>query len=36
MSFFDDLKTSLEEAVDIKSGLKAPTRVTHYLSLIHI
>ena len=30
MSFFDDLKTSLEEAVDIKNGLKAPARVTHY------
>ncbi|ANC39896.1 MAG: NadS family protein [Hafnia alvei] len=30
MSFFDDLKTSLEEAVDIKSGLKNPARVTRY------
>lgn len=30
MSFFDDLKTSLEEAVDIKNGLKAPARVTRY------
>ncbi|MBN3254837.1 helix-turn-helix domain-containing protein [Pectobacterium brasiliense] len=30
MSFFDDLKTSLEEAVDIKNGVKAPTRVTRY------
>lgn len=30
MSFFDDLKTSLEEAVDIKSGLKNPVRVTRY------
>ncbi len=30
MSFFDDLKTSLEEAVDIKNGVKVPARVTHY------
>ncbi|MDN6019458.1 MAG: helix-turn-helix domain-containing protein [Enterobacterales bacterium] len=30
MSFFDDLKTSLEEAVDIKNGLKTPARVTRY------
>lgn len=30
MSFFDELKTSLEEAVEIKQGLKKP------LSLIHI
>ncbi|KIC99357.2 MAG: NadS family protein [Hafnia sp.] len=30
MSFFDDLKTSLEEAVDIKNGLKNPARVTRY------
>ncbi|TBL94104.1 NadS family protein [Hafnia alvei] len=30
MSFFDDLKTSIEEAVDIKSGLKNPARVTRY------
>lgn len=30
MSFFDDLKTSLEEAVDIKNGVKAPANVTRY------
>ncbi|MEL4015117.1 NadS family protein [Dryocola clanedunensis] len=30
MSFFDDLKTSLEEAVDIKNGIKEPARVTRY------
>lgn len=30
MSFFNDLKTSLEEAVDIKNGLKTPARVSHY------
>lgn len=30
MSFFDDLKTSLEEAVDIKNGIKAPANVTRY------
>ncbi|WP_445495135.1 NadS family protein [Photorhabdus sp. SF281] len=30
MSFFDDLKASLEEAVDIKNGVKAPERVTRY------
>ncbi|MGU5252779.1 transcriptional regulator, partial [Escherichia coli] len=30
MSFFDELKTSLEEAVEIKQGLKEPARVTHY------
>lgn len=30
MSFFDDLKTSLEEAVDIKNGIKAPASVTRY------
>ena len=28
MSFFDELKTSLEEAVEIKQGLKKPARVT--------
>lgn len=28
MNFFDELKTSLEEAVDIKNGTKAPARVT--------
>ncbi|HCN97019.1 MAG: NadS family protein [Leclercia adecarboxylata] len=30
MNFFDELKTSLEEAVDIKNGTKAPARVTRY------
>ena len=30
MSFFDELKTSLEEAVAIKQGLKEPARVTRY------
>ncbi|HKM97425.1 MAG TPA: NadS family protein [Buttiauxella sp.] len=30
MSFFDDLKTSLEEAVDIKNGAKASASVTRY------
>ncbi|WP_421506173.1 NadS family protein [Erwinia rhapontici] len=30
MTFFNDLKTSLEEAVEIKSGVKAPCRTTHY------
>lgn len=30
MSFFDELKASLEEAVDIKNGVKAPARVTTY------
>ena len=30
MSFFDELKTSLEEAVEIKQGLKEPARVTRY------
>jgi putative transcriptional regulator len=30
MSFFDELKASLEEAVEIKNGTKAPTRVTRY------
>lgn len=30
MSFFDDLKTSLEEAVEIKKGSKASARVTRY------
>jgi len=28
MSFFDELKASLEEAVEIKNGTKAPARVT--------
>ena len=30
MSFFDELKASLEEAVEIKNGTKAPARVTRY------
>ncbi|CDG91739.1 NadS family protein [Xenorhabdus bovienii] len=30
MSFFDELKTSLEEAVEIKQGNKAAARVTLY------
>lgn len=30
MHFFDELKTSLEEAVDIKNGTKDPSRVTRY------
>ncbi|AHG19401.1 transcriptional regulator [Chania multitudinisentens RB-25] len=30
MSFFDDLKTSLEEAVDIKNGIETPAKVTRY------
>ncbi|MEF3927209.1 NadS family protein, partial [Escherichia coli] len=30
MSFFDELKTSLEEAVEIKQGLKEPARMTRY------
>jgi DNA-binding transcriptional regulator YiaG len=30
MSFFDDLKTSLEEAVEIKQGIKVPAKVTRY------
>ncbi|XBS70251.1 NadS family protein [Acerihabitans sp. KWT182] len=30
MSFFDDLKASLEEAVEIKNGVKTPARVTKY------
>lgn len=30
MNFFDELKTSLEEAVDIKNGVKAPGNVTRY------
>jgi putative transcriptional regulator len=30
MSFFDDLKASLEEAVEIKTGAKAPANVTRY------
>lgn len=31
MSFFDELKASLEEAVDIKNGVKEPARQTQYL-----
>ena len=30
MSFFDDMKTSLEEAVAIKNGVKSPANVTRY------
>ncbi|MCS2158859.1 helix-turn-helix domain-containing protein [Scandinavium sp. H11S7] len=30
MTFFNELKASLEEAVDIKNGDKAPGRVTRY------
>ncbi|MRS13284.1 helix-turn-helix domain-containing protein [Enterobacteriaceae bacterium RIT691] len=30
MDFFDELKASLEEAVEIKEGNKAPSRVTRY------
>ncbi|WP_312079614.1 NadS family protein [Leclercia sp.] len=30
MNFFDELKTSLKEAVEIKNGTKAPARVTRY------
>lgn len=30
MSFFDELKASLEEAVEIKNGVKAPARVMRY------
>ncbi|EKC9676858.1 TPA: hypothetical protein J1Y54_002994 [Escherichia coli] len=30
MSFFDELETFLEEAVEIKQGLKEPARVTRY------
>ncbi|MFZ4835321.1 NadS family protein [Rouxiella sp. Mn2063] len=30
MSFFDELKASLEEAVDIHNGVKVPARVTRY------
>ncbi|WP_269413509.1 NadS family protein [Thiopseudomonas alkaliphila] len=30
MSFFDELKVSLEEAVEIKNGTKFPARVTRY------
>ncbi|WP_318528867.1 NadS family protein, partial [Klebsiella pneumoniae] len=30
MSFFDELKASLEEAVEIKNGIREPARVTRY------
>lgn len=30
MTFFDELKHSLEEAVDIKKGIKEPARITRY------
>lgn len=30
MSFFDELKASLEEAVEIKNGVIEPARVTRY------
>lgn len=30
MSFFDELKASLEEAVEIKNGTKFPARLTRY------
>ncbi|WP_194205363.1 NadS family protein [Superficieibacter sp. 1612_C1] len=30
MTFFDELKQSLEEAIDIKKGVKGPARVTRY------
>ncbi|HEY3986303.1 NadS family protein [Cedecea sp.] len=30
MSFFNDLKSSLEEAVEIKNGAKAPAKVVRY------
>jgi len=30
VTFFDELKASLEEAVEIKNGVKAPARVTRY------
>jgi len=30
MSFFDELKASLEEAVEIKQGTKPPARTTRY------
>ena len=30
MRFFDELQTSLKEAVDIKNGDKPPARVTRY------
>jgi DNA-binding transcriptional regulator YiaG len=30
VSFFDELKASLEEAVEIKNGVRAPGRVTRH------
>lgn len=30
MTFFDELKTSLQEAVDIKEGINKPARITRY------
>nr|WP_282552143.1 NadS family protein [Providencia rustigianii] len=30
MSFFNELKTSLEEAVEIKNGEKAASKITYY------
>lgn len=30
MRFFDELKASLEEAVEIKNGVREPERVTRY------
>lgn len=30
MNFFDELKASLEEAVEIKNGTQEPARVTRY------
>ena len=30
MSFFDELKASLEEAVEIKNSVRAPARITRY------
>lgn len=30
MTFFDELKQSIEEAIDIKKGVKEPARVTRY------
>ena len=35
MSIFDELKTSLEEAVEIHSGRKAASRVTRYEGAWH-
>ncbi len=30
MTFFNDLKSALEEAVEIKNGVKSPARTTRY------